>query len=352
MTISRATYCTREDVIAVLGQAASPRAYTRIDRAIESATTSIDARVHRTFHPTTATRYFDWPDESSAAVAYRLWLDANDLLSVITLTSGGTTIPPAGYLLEPQKYGPPYTHLELNTSTQYGFSTGSTNQRAIAITGVWGFTAQVESAAVLTATATATAATVTVSNGARLGVGDLLTIDAERLTVTGRTWADTGKTITAGLTASSAVQAVSVTAGTDFAEGETILIDSEQLLITAIAANTLICERAVNSSVLGVHTLGAAIYSPRTLTVARAANGTTAGIHSTTSTVYRALVPGNVQALAVGEALVEVQQVDAGYARTAGSGDNERVIGAGAGLGDLRDQVETAYRRKVRSRAV
>lgn len=352
MTISRATYCTREDVLAVLGVAASPRRWADIDRAIESATTNIDGRLHRTFHPYTATKMFPWPDQSSSARAWRLWLDANDLLEVITLTTGGQTIPPAGYLLEPQAYGPPYTHLELNLNTRYGFSTGQSNQRAIAITGVWGYANTTETVATLTATTAALGSAVAVSSGAGVGVGDLLTIDSERLIVTGRTWTDTTKTLAGNLAASSATQAVPVASGGDFTEGETILLDSEQLAITTIAGNTLICERAINSTVLAAHTTGTAIYSPRLLTVARAAGGTTAAIHSIGSTVARTVVPGPVRALAVGEALVEVQQVSAGYARTAGSGDNERVIGAGAGLGDLRDQVETMYRRKVRVRVV
>src|SRR3954462_11668517 len=105
MTLTRATYCTREDVLTVLGNSTSARSWPRIDRAIESATTSIDARVHRTFHPTTATRYFNWPDDSSSALSCGLGLDATARLQPTPLPSGGTTIPAAGYLLEPQKYG-------------------------------------------------------------------------------------------------------------------------------------------------------------------------------------------------------------------------------------------------------
>lgn len=353
MSISRATYCTREDVLSALGLGASPRQYLKIDRAIESAARSIDGRCHRTFHPTTATRSFPWPDQSSSALAWRLWLDGSELVDVTTLTSGGTTIPAEGYYLEPQRYGPPYSSIEINLATSYGWSTGNSNQRAINVTSSsWGWTNATETVTTLAATINGSAGTLTVASGARVGVGDLLTIDTERMIVTGRAWADTGKTTSGTLAASTVATSLAVAAGSDWVEGETLLIDTEQVEIIGIVGNTLLIDRAINSTALAAHAGAATIYAPRTLTVTRAANGTTAAAHAGAAAVARAVVPGPVHALAVGEALVELQQVSAAYARTAGSGDNERVIGAGAGLGDLRDQVETSFRRKVRMRAV
>lgn len=348
MTLARATYCTREDVLSVLGQLQAPRSATAVDRAIESATTSIDGRLHRTFHPTLATKSFPWPDPNSNARSWRLWLDANDLLAVTTLTSGGTTV--TDYFLEPQRYGPPYTHIEINQAGQDSWSSGSTNQRAISVTGTWGYTnvARITTALV---GSVAFGTSVTVTAGDQIGIGDLLLIDSERMIVTGRRLISTGQTVQTPMTASAASTSLAVVNGTLYFEGEVLTVDTEQMLITAIIGNTLVVERAVNSSVLATHT-GSTIYAPRIYDVVRGANGTTAVIHADGSLVSRSVVPAPIRSLAIGEALVELGQGAAGYARTAGSGDNERTIGSGPGLNDLRDQVETSFRRKVRSRVV
>lgn len=348
--ISRATYCTREDVLAALHILQSPRMFSRVDAAIESATMAIDARCHRTFHPTIATKLFLWPDPSSSARAWRLWLDANDLVSVSALTSGADTI--TSFFLEPQRYGPPYTRLEIDTSSQDGFSAGSTNQRAISITGTWGYGNDVVAAGTLEeAISSTTATTLTVTDGSLVGVGDLLLLGAERMIVTGRSSATTGQTLQTPMTASSANTSCAVTTGSAYHIGEVLTLDTEQMLITDITSNTLTVERAVNSTVLAAHT-GSTIFSPRTLTVVRGANGTTAATHLDAATVFRSKPPALVSALAAGEAIVEVQQGAAGYARTAGSGDNERSVGAGPGLSDLREQVYAAHGRKTRMRVV
>lgn len=62
MTVSRACYCSREDVMRALDSKLTARNATQIDRAIEAAAQSIDALTHRRFYPWTGTRYFDWPN--------------------------------------------------------------------------------------------------------------------------------------------------------------------------------------------------------------------------------------------------------------------------------------------------
>jgi len=351
--ISRATYCTREDVASVLQVLQSPRAFPQIDRAIESASNNIDARCHRVFHPREAVKTFPWPDPNSSSRSWVLWLDSNDLLQITTLTSGGTTIPPAGFYLEPQRYGPPYTRIETNQASVSAFSSGpGTQQRSISVTGRWGYSDTVQAVTTLAgAIASTTATSLAVTQGADVGVGDLLLIDTERMIVTGRSLITTAQTLQTPLGASAASASVLVTTGTAYTVGEVITLDAEQMLITDIAGNILTVERAVNGSVLAAHT-GSTIYAPRTLRVTRGAHGTTAATHLDLAVVSRSVVPGNVRSLAIGESLVELQQGAAAYARTAGSGENERTIGSGPGLNDLRDQVETQFQRKVRQRAV
>ena len=335
--LSHATYCTREDILSALQQMQQPRAYAQIDRAIETATENIDDYCNRTFHPTIATRTFDWPDRSSSARSWRLWLDATELISATAITSGGAPI--TSYFLEPQRYGPPYTHLEINLSSAQGFTAGATEQRAISITGLWGHSDVTQAAGALSGAVVSTSAgTITVTDGSLLGVGDLILVDTERMVITGRTQVSTGQTLQTPLTATASSTAVAVTTGSAFHIGEVVTLDTEAMLITDVIGNTLSVERSVNSTVLASHT-GSTIYAPRTLSVIRGANGTTAATHLDAVAVRRTVVPSPIKSLAVGEALVEVQQALAGYARTAGSGDNTRPIGAGPGLNDLRDQV-------------
>ncbi len=348
--ISRATYCTREDVLAVMQVAQSPRLYPAIDHAIESATLNIDNRCHRTFHPYLASKSFRWPDPNSSAWSWRLWLDGNDLVSITTLVSGLDTV--TDFFLEPQQYGPPYTHVEINTASTDAFSAGDTNQRAIVITGLWGHSDTTQAVTTLEdAIVSTTAGTLTVTDGSAVGVGDLLLIGTERMIVTGRELVTSGQTLQTPLTASAAGTAVAVTTGSAFHAGEVITLDAEQMLITSIASNTLVVERAVNSTVLAAHT-APTIFVPRVLQVERGVNGSTAATHLDAAVVSRSVVPAPVRSLALAEAIVEVQQGTSAYARTAGSGDNQRPVGAGPGLTDLRDQVETGYRRKVRMRVV
>lgn len=347
--LSHATYCTREDVLSALQQLQQPRAYPQIDRALESATANIDNYCNRTFHPTIATKLFPWPDANSSARSWRLWLDSNELISATAVTSGGLAV--TSYFLEPQRYGPPYTRLEIDLGSSQSFSSGATEQRAISIAGLWGYNDVTQAAGVLSGAIVSTSAgTLTVSDGSLLGVGDLILVDTERMVITGRTQVSTGQTLQTPLTASNANTAVAVSTGSAYHVGEVITLDTEAMLITDIAGNTLSVERSVNATVLASHT-GSTIFSPRTLSVIRGANGTTAATHLDATAIRRTAVPPPIKSLAVAESLVEVQQGLAGYALTAGSGDNERSIGAGPGLADLRNQVGGLV-RSARMRAV
>jgi hypothetical protein len=91
-------YATREDVMRALDVKLTARNARQIDRALESASRDADDLCHRKFAPVQATRYFDWPNPQRAA-SWRLWLDANELITVTTLVSGGVTIPSTEYYL-------------------------------------------------------------------------------------------------------------------------------------------------------------------------------------------------------------------------------------------------------------
>jgi len=345
------TYATREEIKAELDVKETARSNARIDRALADATDAVHGLCHRVFYPEQDTRYFDWPGPQHAR-PWRLWLDANEVISVTTLTSGGTTIVAADYFLEPNQYGPPYNRIEIDLDSSAAFGGGDTHQRDITVTGLFGYR---NDETTLGATAEAlddseTGVDVDATTSAAVGVGSLLRVDTERIIVTGRTNLDTGQTLGgSGLTNINNSVTVTVQSGAAFAAGETILIDGERMRVDEIAGSTLVVTRAWDGSTIAAHSVGATIYAPRTLTVARGALGTTAATHLTAATVHRWDAPGPVRQLCVAEALTDLLQGRSGYARTAGSGEGEREV-SGRGVADLRKRVYVSHGRKARTR--
>jgi len=347
-------YATREEIKAELDVKETARSNARIDRALADATESVHGLLHRVFYPETDTRYFDWPN-SQSGTSWRLWLDASEVVSVSALVSGGVTIAASDYFLEPNVYGPPYNRIEIDLASSAAFGGGDTHQRDVGVTGVWAGCPLVESQTgtiVEALDASETGIDVDAATSAAVGVGSLLRIDSERVIVTGRQNLDTGQTLGgSGLTVQNSAVTVAVQSGGAFAAGETILVDSERMLVEDIAGNNLTVRRAWDGSTIATHSVGATIYAPRTLTVARGALGTTAATHLTAATVYRWDPPGPVRQLCVAEALVDLLQGRSGYARTAGSGENEREV-TGRGLKELRERVYVSHGRKARMRSV
>lgn len=350
-------YATREEIKAELDVRETARSNQRIDRALADATLAVEGLTHRVFYPTLATRRFDWPARAGVTTPWILRLNNNELISVTTLTSGTTTIATSDYFLRraDDNDQPPYTRIELNLDSNATFGHGTTYQRDITVVGLFGYRNDETTTGSTTAAVSSTTATtinVDAATSAAVGVGSLLRVDSERMIVTDRAQLSTGQTLGGtGLTNQNNAVTVTVASGAAFAAGETILIDSERMLIEDIAGNNLTVRRAWDGSTIAAHSLGATIYAPRTLTVTRGALGTTAATHNSGATVYRWDAPGPVRQLAIAEALTDLLQGRSGYARTAGSGENERET-SGRGLNDLRDRVYTSHGRKARSRGV
>lgn len=348
-------YATREEIKAELDVKETARSDRRIDRALADATEAVYGLCHRVFYPTVATRKFDWPSRARAT-PWILRLNSNELISLTSLTSGGTTIAASDYLLRraDDLDEPPYTRIEINLGSDASFGGGDTYQQDIVVTGLFGYRNDETSAGTLTEAldASETGIDVDAATSAAVGVGSLLRIDSERVIVTARAQLDTGQTLGgSGLTNINNSVSVTVQSGAVFAAGETILIDGERMRVDEIAGNTLIVTRAWDGSTIAAHAVGAAIYAPRTLTVERGALGTTAAAHNTAATVYRWDAPGPVRQRCVAEALSDLLQGRSGYARTAGTGEGEREA-SGRSLKDLRDRVYTSHGRKARMRSV
>ncbi|MFG3510246.1 hypothetical protein ACGF5F_32640 [Streptomyces sp. NPDC047821] len=348
-------YCTREDVQRALDVKETARNARQIDRAIEGASRSVETLCHRRFYPVVATRYWDWPDGRTSR-PWRLWLDDNELISVTTITSGGTTIPSTDFFLEPVRSGPPYNRVEIDLDSSAAFGGGATHQRSIAITGLYGYRNDETAVGALAEALDASEASIDITGAAsaELGVGSVLRVDSERMIVTGRSMLDTGQNLGgAGLTAQANSVTVAVTDGTAYAIDEVILVDSERMLIVDIAGNSLTVRRAWDGSVLAAHTAGTDIYAPRTLTVTRGALGTTAATHTPATSVYRWNPPGPVRQLTLAEAISTLTLEQAGYSLMLRSGEtgSERKRDQ-RGLEVLREQVYASHGRKARIRGV
>ena len=345
-------YCTIEDVRHALESAETWRSNQQIARAIEAGAREIEGpkQCARRFFPVDATRYWDWPARGVRGSSWRIDLDGGDeLISLSSLVTGdGTTIADTDYFLEPRNSGPPYTSIEIDLASSAAFSAGSTYQRAVAGTGTFGFRLRWTAAG---ATAEALDASETGLNvdgaaAAVLGIGSLLLVDGERLLVTGRAALTTGQTVqTTALTASNANVTVLVTSGAAFGIGEDILIDSERMSILDIAGNALTVRRAIGGTVLAAHSTGVTIYGYRTLTVVRGALGTTAATHADATAIYRFEYPGPVHTLNVAEAMNTLLNEQAGYARTAGTGESQREVW-GRALVERRRMARSACGRK------
>lgn len=352
-------YATREDVKSALDVKETARNNRQIDRLIDFASRSIEGLCHRKFYPELDTRYFAWPDDQMGR-SYRLWLNKDELISVTSVTAGGTTIASTDYFLEPVNSGPPYTRLEIDLSSSAYFDVGDTHQRNIAITGTFGYRDDSESAGTLAEVLDSSETSVDVSDASLIGVGDVIKIDDERMIVTNKQMVTSGQSLQTTVTAMTNSETIAVTDGTAYAVDEVILIDSERMLIVDIAGNNLTVKRAWDGSTLAAHNSGATIYALRTLTVTRGALGTTAAAHNSATAITRHVVPSGIRTLCVAEVVWALQQETSGFGRFVGAGmgttfgkdDDRRLLASAYAIEDLRNVTRARYGRSVRIGAI
>lgn len=356
MAITLPCYATREEVKRALDVKESAVSDVLIDGAIESARGDVQGLLHRRFYNVLTTEYWDWPN-FQRAVPWRIWFDerelADTILNVPVVTSGGTVIPSSAVLWGPWNYSPPFTFLELNRSQSYSFGVGSTPQRDVAVTGLFGYWDKRASAGSLAAAISSTSAlTCTVTDGAALGVGDVLIAGTERMLVQDKAMIDTGQAQQGSgcSTKQANDNLLAVTDGTQFGLLEVLQVDAEQILVTSVTGNSLTVKRAWNGTALGAHT-GAEIYADRQITVTRGDLGSTAATHIQGTALSIQVIPGLVKELGIAEAINHVLQRTSGYARTMAVPGAGNVV-PGGGLPDLREQCYAAFGRKARIRVI
>lgn len=347
-------YVGREQLASATDVRASAYLSATLDRKCASGSRAAEAFLNvRHFYPLVKTRYFDWPNTQDVG-PWRIYFDDEPLISLTSFTSGGVTIPAASFNLEPNASGPPYDYLELIRSTSYSFASGTTPQRALAVTGVWGETASDDATSTLSAAMTDTTGTsITVTTPAG-DVGSILRIDSERLLLAEKSWSSSGMTVgnASGLLASAADQLVTVSSTTTYSRGEILLADAERMLVQDVISSTVLSvRRAYDGTTLATHANGTTIYRQLSLTVTRGALGTTAATHLNAAPVYRWRCPSLVEELSLAYALDARIGASTGYARPAGSGDSTRPL-TGVGIQAIEARAFLAHGRTARMRTV
>jgi hypothetical protein len=334
-------YTTREAVKADLDYPATARANADVDRAIQGASRSAEGLCRRVFYPVLETRYFDYyPDPMSPG---RLWLEANDLISLSALSSGGVAVLPA-YVIPYPLEGPPFNELQLDRSTSATWTVGSTPQRNFAATGLWGWNDDRLPSGDLATTVNDSLTTLVVSPSDALGVGSLLSCGTERMIVTHRRFSVTGETTVGTMDADVADQIMPGHDVAKFVEGDVLLLDAEKVRVAEIAGTSLIVERSVDGTALAAHVSGTVVYALRTLTVQRGALGTTAVVHTAGDDLTVWETPALLEEWVAAMAIDTLLQKGSGYSRTVGSGDGEREAG-GRALTRLQEKALALYKR-------
>lgn len=303
-------YATRERVSLTLEAVDTSRSAYLIDRKLEAASRNAESLLHGRFYPARVTVAYDWPNYQYVA-PWQLWLDDNRAISINSMTSGGVSIAAPDRLLRrgDNKQEPPYSYIEIDTSSGAALQSGTSSQEAIELdllTG-WNDTDTSIPHATLSGAINASVNTVVFNPSSgdynALGVGALVLCGTERMVVSGRRYsAVSGQTLTANIDDFQASTAVPVTSGAAFAVGETIYIDAEKFRINDIVSNTLMCDRAFDGTVLSTHLSGAAVSAKRTFIVTRGALGSTAAAHSNGDSVYVHEYPEPLPELVVAEA--------------------------------------------------
>ncbi len=287
----------------------------QLDKFIESASREIDQMTNRPaggFIPFTELRSFSWPQNNGRVSV--LFLD-RELLSVSALTREGddaTVILAADFFLEPVNLGPPYWRIEIDHSSSAFFASKDTHQRAIRVTGSWGYSDDTDPAGTVRdpTEQNNSQTTLLVSDGSKVGVGDTLLIGTEQEFVSARAWAaeeNADLLDDASVTASVTNTSITVDDGSRYTQGEVIRLDSEEMFIASISGQVLNVTRAYNGTTLAAHSNDAPISVNRTLTVTRAQNGSAAAVHTIAAAITKYAPTPDVVALCAAKAIASFQ---------------------------------------------
>src|ERR1051325_4963187 len=180
-------YVTCEDLMRALDIKPSAYMRTEVDKACRAGSRAAEGFLHRIFYPEVLTRTFDYPETGRGRGISELWFDERSLISLNTLVSDGISIPTGYTLLRPDG-PPPYNRLELDRDSSAAFSGGP--QRAVTITGLWGYWDMEDARGTLTSSPSIGSGSISFS--APLDVGSIVRIGQERVIITERSWGASG----------------------------------------------------------------------------------------------------------------------------------------------------------------
>lgn len=347
-------YTTREVVKAALDNRGGSSTDTQIDRLIATTSRAIERRMHRQFWPWLGTRHFTRPDDRGPgrfSPSWLLELGADELIRLDALESGGTPVDLAAALLEPANAGPPFSRIELDRGTSAAFDTGNTPQRAIAVTGLFGYDLNEVPAGATVGPTTDDFTDIQVTDSSAIGTGSLLRVGAERMIVTRMGLVDTGVTLTSALTDRANDQVLYTTGGVTAPNAdEVVTVGAERMLVTDRVGSAVFVKRAVDGTAIAAHGISDVIYARRSLIVERAACGTTATSHAADAPVWRWVPLQPIETLCVEETIAALMQEGAGMARVVGTAEGQRET-TNRGLDDARKNADR-YRRRNRNQAV
>ncbi len=301
-----------------------------IDRTAASASREIERVLgERHFFPVTKKREYRWPQPDG--VASRLFLD-QDLIAVTALTKDGddeTAIASGDFFLEPVNTGPPYDHIEIDQASGNFFASASDSaQRAIRVTGRWGYNEDSEAAGTIDDASgiSASDTTLEISDASLVDVGNVLLIGTESIFVSAKGTKDTTANLdTADLTRDDSEVSINCSDLAVVNVGEVLLIEAERMLIVdksaASGAGLLTVERAYDGSLLAAHTQPVDMLAFRSLTIVRGVNGTTAAIHADTTAIVRYLAPADIENAVLAVAEFYYQHGGAGWTGELAAGD-------------------------------
>ena len=166
-----------------------------IDALIAQASRYIDQKTGRTFYPRVETRLYDVPSPMSR----ELWINDDDLLAVVTLTNGDTTVlTTTDYFLLPRNDYPKYA-IVIKESSSVIWETDSNNdsEGAISLAAIYGFRQQYGTRGFVTGAnlneasgLNAADTTFTMVSGANFASGQLIKCENELMYILGVAGAD------------------------------------------------------------------------------------------------------------------------------------------------------------------
>lgn len=347
---NRLSYTTVEAVKAAAGFTGDTLD-SRILRHIEAIGQELESTWGKWFLPVTEARSYPWPDRNINN-AYTLYLDW-PLISLTSMTdeNGNSSVNTDNLFLEPANFGPPYNRIEVDRSTSEDFRFLTTSQRALEVTGQWGYHNRTESAGNLDgALSDTTGTTLALTRGDVVGIGDVLLIDSEAVWITDRTSTDLGRNLSSGVTTKDVTDTTLTLDGapTDAVRvGEILRIGSEHMRVKTITSTTVFeVEREWDGTTLATHSASDDVYIFRSYTMERGVNGTTAATHTDDTSVSRYVAPPLVVDRVIGEVITILSQEHAHFGRTVGAGEGQTEM-RGRGIADVRKRSDAVYKRRM-----